>query len=69
MKPGDLVNWHYVPRGGYGFGHSVPAQVIKVCPKKVRIRALTSKRIWRELSVLPEKLSPRTTRVPEDDTV
>lgn len=67
MKPGDLVSWHYVPRGGYGFGYDVPAQVLKLNRKTVRIRALLKDRSWREINVHADKLSPRATRVPEDD--
>ena len=66
MNPGDLVNWWHVPRGGYGFGHWVPAQVVRVNPKTVRIRALKRDRTWREINVRAEQLTPRTTRIPED---
>lgn len=66
MKPGDLVNWHYVPRGGYGLGYNVPAQVLKLNRKTVRIRALRRNRTWNEINVHPEKLTPRTVRIPED---
>ena len=66
MSPGDLVSWWYVPRGGYGWGHWVPAQVVRLNKKMVRIRALKRNRTWREINVRPDKLKPRTERVPED---
>ena len=66
MSPGVLVYWWYVPRGGYGYGHWVPAVVVRSNPKTVRIKALQRDRTWREISVRPNKLKPRAERVPED---
>jgi hypothetical protein len=61
------VSWWYVPRGGYGWGHWVPAQVVRQNPKTVRIRVLKRDRVsWREINARPEKLKPRATRIPED---
>ncbi len=66
MKPGDLVNWWHVPRGGYGLRHCVPARVVRVNPRTIRIEALTRSRTWKPLSVRPDKLTPRAKREPED---
>lgn len=30
LRAGVDVEWHYVPRGGYGFGYNVPAVIVKV---------------------------------------
>lgn len=35
---GALVTWHHTPRGGYGFIMPVDAEVVKINPKKIRIR-------------------------------
>lgn len=29
-KPGDLIVWHHLPRGGYGYIHVVPGVVVKI---------------------------------------
>lgn len=29
-RPGDLIVWHHLPRGGYGYIHVVPGVVLKI---------------------------------------
>jgi len=52
----EAVSWRYVPRGGWGIPVFVPATVIKVNPKTIRIAALCQDGTWEERNVKPESL-------------
>lgn len=40
FEPGQAVTWKYQPRGGYGYIVPVPATVVAVTGKRVRIQVL-----------------------------
>ena len=42
FEPGQIVNWMYRQRGGYGFTIPIKAEVVKHTPKRVQIR------VWRK---------------------
>lgn len=59
LSAGMVVSWWYVPRGGWGLGYSVDAEVVKVNPKKVRIRVKRRGGDLVERNVDPVHLHPR----------
>ena len=56
MKPGDKVTWRHVPRGGWGYVFRVPAVVVSVGTKTVRIRAKLTGGGEKTVRVRPENL-------------
>ena len=38
LTPGQRVIWLYTPRGGYGYTQRVDAEVVKIGPKRVKIK-------------------------------
>jgi hypothetical protein len=72
LNPGDKVNWHHEPRGGYGYSVSVAAVVVKVGPKRAQVR--TARLVngeWQQVTrwVDEDRLSTRTKIVPEVDGI
>lgn len=59
LEPNMLVRWIHNPRGGYGFAVPVDAVVVRVGPKRVRIRVPLKDGRHVERVVVPEKLRPR----------
>jgi hypothetical protein len=59
MKPGDKAIWNYTAPGGYGFVIPVDAEVVKVNPKTVRIRATNRLGKMVERNVKPASLRAR----------
>lgn len=53
---GEKVIWCRELRGGYGFIHNIPAEVIGVSKMRVRIRANLAKGGTRDVSVNPKNL-------------
>ncbi len=64
LTPGQLVEWLYEARGGYGYTAWVCAKVVKVNRVKVRIEVtqLNPPRLI-EKNVMPNRLRPRRTTV------
>jgi hypothetical protein len=56
LSPGMLVRWIHNPRGGYGFAVPVDAVVVRVGPKRVRIRVPLKDGRHVERIVAPESL-------------
>lgn len=72
LNPGDKVNWHHEPRGGYGYSMNVAAVVVKVGPKRVQVRAARLVNgEWKQVTRWVDKgrLSIRTKLVPEVDGI
>lgn len=59
LAPGMAVRWIHNPRGGYGFAVPVDAVIVRVGPKRVRIRVLLKDGRHVERVVLPESLRSR----------
>jgi hypothetical protein len=56
LVPGMSVRWIHNPRGGYGFAVPVDAVVVRVGPKRVRIRVPLMDGRHVERVVLPASL-------------
>lgn len=56
FEVGQEVLWRYVPRGGWGFPIYVPARILKITPKTIRIEAQRKNGAWVPRSVKPESL-------------
>lgn len=59
LQPDMPVTWIHNPRGGYGFAVPVDAVVVRVGPKRVRIRVTLKDGRQVERLVKPESLRPR----------
>lgn len=53
---GQDVSWRYVPRGGWGFPVYVPARILKINPKTIRIKAKRKDGEWEARNVKPQSL-------------
>ena len=59
LAPGMTVFWIHNPRGGYGFAVPVDAVIVRVGPKRVRIRVPLKDGRHVERVVLPASLRSR----------
>lgn len=59
LQPGMPVVWIHTPRGGYGFAVPVDVVVVRVGPKRVRIRVALKDGQHVERVVKPESLRSR----------
>lgn len=73
FNEGNRVNWRYEPRGGCGFSVSVAAVVVRVGPRRVKVRAarfVAGQWVSVIRYVDPARLSVRSVHVPTvDDAV
>ena len=53
---GQAVSWRHVPRGGWGIPIFVPARILKINPKTIRIEAKRKDGRWETRNVKPESL-------------
>lgn len=65
LHPGQLVDWLYEPRGGYGYRWWVPATVVRVGPKMIVIEANLSSGGTKRVRVTPDRLRSRKPPSPE----
>jgi hypothetical protein len=61
LTPKQRVIWRYTPRGGYGYTQRVDAEVVKIGPKrvKIKVRRIRPNERDEEKWVKPEKLEER----------
>jgi hypothetical protein len=59
LQPGMTVGWIHNPRGGYGFAVPVDAVIVRVGPRRVRIRVALKDGRQVERVVSPESLRSR----------
>jgi hypothetical protein len=56
FEVGDDVIWMCVPRGGWGIPHPVPARIVKLNPKTIRIAGKLKRGGEEEVNVKAENL-------------
>lgn len=65
LTPGTAALWECVPRGGYGYSYLVPAQVVSVTSRRVRVRVRRCTGELVERTVTVERLRPLEGTAPE----
>jgi len=56
FQPGEMVEWLFTPRGGYGYSYWVPCTVVKVSKKTITIDAKLTNGGTKRVHAKPERI-------------
>jgi hypothetical protein len=56
VAPGDAVRWRRITRGAYGYMELLPAVVVRVSAKRVRVAVLRKDDTIHQVSVTPSNI-------------